>query len=122
MHVYSVFVCACRCEAAGGPGFCGGRPGAGEWGSAGVHPVHLPTVPGEVQPAGGAAAGAAFPQHAGRGLPVLQASERRGALQQPAHRDAARQASVRVRDARGVRRRRVLFLSVRLSVCVGGQV
>lgn len=75
----------CRCEDAGGPGIRGGCPGAGERGSAGVHPVQLPTVPGEVQPAGGAAAGAADPQHAGRGLPVLHASEWRGALQQPAH-------------------------------------
>ena len=75
----------CRCEAAGESGIRGGGPGAGEWGSAGVHLVHLPSVPGEVQPAGGAAAGAALPQHAGRGLPVLHASERRGALQQPSH-------------------------------------
>lgn len=80
-----VCMCVCRCEAAGRPGVCGGRPGAGERSPAGVHPFSLPTVPGEVQPAGGAAAGAAVPQHAGRGLPVLHASERRGALQQPAH-------------------------------------
>lgn len=99
-----------RCEAAGGSGICGGRPGAGEWGSAGVHPVHLPTVPGEVQPAGRAVARAALPQHAGRGLPVLHASERGGALQQPAHRDAACQASVCVRDAPRMLHHHVLFL------------
>lgn len=90
-------MCVNRCKTAGEPGLCGGCPGAGEHGPAGVHPVHLSSVPGQVQPAGGAAAGAALPQHAGRGLPVLHAPERRGALQQPAHRDAARQESVRVR-------------------------
>lgn len=108
----------CRCEAAGGPGFRGGRPGAGERSSAGVHSVHLPTVPGEVQPAGDAAAGAALSQHAGRGLPVLHASERRGALQQPAYRDAARQESVCVRVSHQKLHCPVLFLSVRLCVCV----
>lgn len=75
----------CRCEAAGGPGLCGERAGASEQCTPGIHPVHLPPVPGEVQPADGAAAGAALPQHAGGGLPVLHAPERRGALQQPAH-------------------------------------
>lgn len=83
IHVCPLHVC--RCEAAGGPGVCGGCPGAGEWGSAGVHAVHVPSVPGKVQPAGGTVARAALSQHAVRGLPVLHASERRGALQQPAH-------------------------------------
>ncbi len=108
--MFVLFICVCRCEAAGGPGIRGGRPGAGERGSAGVHPVHLPSVPGKVQPAGDAAARAALPQHAGRGLPVLHASERRGALQQPAHRDAARQASMHVREAHRMLHHHVLFL------------
>lgn len=79
-----------RCKVAGEPGVRGGRPGAGERCSAGVHAVRLPSVPREVQPAAGAVAGAALPQHAGRGLPMLHAREWRGALQQPADRDAAR--------------------------------
>ena len=111
--------CVCRCQAAGGPGLRGGGAGAGERGSAGVHLVHLPSVPGEVQPAGGASAGAAWPQHAGGGLPVLHAPERRGALQQPAHRDAARQESLCVRDTHVPPS---CVVCVGESVCVGGKV
>lgn len=74
-----------RCEAVGEPGVCGKCSGAGEWGSAGIHSVHLPPIPGQVQPAGDASARAASPQHTGRGLPVLQTPEWGGALQQPAH-------------------------------------
>lgn len=86
-----------RCETAGEPGIRGGRAGAGEWGPAGVYYVHLPAVPGEVRSAHGAAPWAAYPQYTGWGLPVLHAPERWGALQQPAHWDAARQAGLCVR-------------------------
>lgn len=99
-----------RCKVAGEPGVRGGRPGAGERCSAGVHAVRLPAVPREVQPAAGAVAGAALPQHAGRGLPMLHAREWRGALQQPADRDAARQEGVCVRSVSRTLRRHVLFV------------
>lgn len=79
----------CRREAAGEPGTSGERARAGEQRSAGIHTHLVPSACGQVQSAGAAAAGGSCPERPGRGVPELQTPERRCALQQPAHRDAA---------------------------------
>lgn len=56
--------------------------------------MQLPTADGEVRAAAAPPPGDPGPQHAGRGVPVLQAPERGRPLQQPADRDAACKASV----------------------------
>ena len=56
--------------------------------------MQLPAADGEVRAAAAPPPGDPGPQHAGRGVPVLQAPERGRPLQQPADRDAACKASV----------------------------
>lgn len=56
--------------------------------------MQLPAANGQVWPAAPSAAGDPSHQPAGRRIPVLQAPERRRALQQPAHRNATRQESL----------------------------
>lgn len=84
----------CRREEPGELPPGGERAGAGQRGAAGLRHVQLPAANGQVRPAAAAAAGDPSHQPAGRGVPVLQTPERRRALQQPAHRDAARQESL----------------------------
>ena len=84
-----------RCEEPGELPPGGERPGAGERSAAGLLHVQLPPADGQVRSAPAPAAGNTRRQHAGRGVPVLQAPKRGRSLQQPAHRDAARQACLR---------------------------
>lgn len=84
----------CRREVPGEPHAGQGCSGEGQRGTAGVHGVPLPPLHGQVPPAAAVAGRGPGAEPAGRGVPVPQAPERGGALQQPPHRDAARQADL----------------------------
>lgn len=70
------------------------RPGAGQRSAAGLRHVQLPTANGQVWPAAPPATRDTSHQPASRRIPILQTPERRRALQQPAHWNAARQKSL----------------------------